>query len=104
MADIPSICRVRHVTSCTLLDTVFSWPVVVTGSRVWKPVRLKTGRIVMWSVVFSKVMKWCTAGAVMKQRESEIFTLQRAGSYVKVRCCQIREAGGKHELKRTVRY
>ena len=55
---------------------------------VWEPVRLKTGRGVMWSMIFVKVMNWSTADVVLKERESvlvqncEVFTLQRAGNNV----------------------
>jgi protein-S-isoprenylcysteine O-methyltransferase Ste14 len=69
VVDIPSVCRVSHLTSCILMGTILFWS-VVTKSCVWKPVRLKTGRIVMWSLIFGKVMKWSTAGAVRKERES----------------------------------
>jgi len=60
---------------------------VAYKSCVWEPVRLKTGRGVMWPMIF-KVMNWSTAYVMLKERESvllqncEVFTLQRAGNNV----------------------
>jgi hypothetical protein len=56
-----------------------------------------------------KVMECSGAGDVMKERERvpvmdcEIFTLQGAGAKIKERSWQIWEAGGRYELKKTLR-
>lgn len=88
VVDIVCARQVPHLTSGIVPDSGM-FRSVVTKNCVWKsPVKLKAGRgVVIWSMIFGKVMK----RSMMKGRESvavldcEVFTLQRAGTYVEVR-------------------
>jgi len=86
MVDVSSVHGVPDLMSSSITcDVLFRS--VESNSCVGEPVRLKTGRGVMWSMIF-KVMNWSTADVMLKERESvlvrncELFTLQRAGNNV----------------------
>jgi len=86
VVDVPSVRGVPDLRSSRITcDVLFRS--VESKICVWEHVRLKSGRGVMWSMIF-KVMNWSAADVMLKQRESvlvqncEVFTLQRAGNNV----------------------
>jgi hypothetical protein len=81
VVDVPSVRGVPELrSSIVTCDVLFRS--VVPQSCVWVPVRLKTGRGVIRSMILVKVMNWSAGDVMLKERESvlvqncEVFTLQ----------------------------